>query len=130
MEPIPPPPVVSPVSDIQIPSPPPPPLPPPLADLTVSTYMLPSLPAEDLVLPPTPFSDKQTTKGSANGKTLTASQNNTTASQVACQTDDELFKKPTKLAPRTSRKQKTRDTSTYRSSNVNQTECTDDTEGK
>uniref|UniRef100_A0A0K8UKP6 Uncharacterized protein n=1 Tax=Bactrocera latifrons TaxID=174628 RepID=A0A0K8UKP6_BACLA len=125
-EPIPPPPVISPVSNIQIPSPP-----PPLGYSTVSTFVLPSLPTEQFVLPPTAFSDKPM-DSSANGakaKTLSASHNNLAATTVVCQNDDELFKKPTKLAPRVSRKRRPQDSKTYISSNVNQTERTDDTEG-
>ncbi|XP_039958397.1 uncharacterized protein LOC120773508 [Bactrocera tryoni] len=126
-EPIPPPPVISPVSNIQIPSPP-----PPLGYSTVSTFVLPSLPTEEFVLPPTAFSDKPM-DSSANGakscETLSASHNNTAAKEVVCQNDDELFKKPTKLAPRVSRKRRPQNSKTYISSNLNQTERTDDTEG-
>lgn len=127
-EPIPPPPVVSPVGDIQITSPP-----PTLTDwTTASTFMLPNLPAEQLVLPPTPFSDKQI-NSSVNGakpKTLSASHNNTAAIEAICQHDEELFKKPTKRAPRASRKRKTQESRTNKSSHVTQTERTDDSAGK
>ncbi|XP_049308033.1 putative mediator of RNA polymerase II transcription subunit 26 isoform X1 [Bactrocera dorsalis] len=118
--------VISPVCNIQIPSPP-----PPLGYSTVSTFVLPSLPMEEFVLPPTAFSDKPM-DSSANGAkadTLSAMHNNTAATTVVCQKDDELFKKPTKLAPRVSRKRRLQDSKTYNSSNVNQTERTDDTEG-
>ncbi|XP_014085552.2 serine-rich adhesin for platelets isoform X3 [Bactrocera oleae] len=126
-EPIPPPPVVSPVGDIQITSPP-----PPVTDwTTASTFMLPNLPADQLVLPPTPFSDKQI-NSSVNGakpKTLSASHNNTAAIEAICQHDEELFKKPTKRAPRASRKRKTQESRTNKSSHVTQTERTDDSAG-
>ncbi|XP_011194072.2 uncharacterized protein LOC105219550 [Zeugodacus cucurbitae] len=101
IEPIPPPPTVSPVSEIQIASPP-----PQLTVSTASTYMLPRLPAEELVLPPAHFSDS----------------NNPFATQVACQTDEELFKKPTKRAPHPSRKRKTPDTSILAPCNENEKE--------